>query len=152
MIRRPPRSTLFPYTTLFRSHGDPGGVVEHAGGHVVLLVALEMPHEAGDRRVHGKRDVVLARELAEALRPRVVHPELALEVDLAGRVAPLEEQRDGFLGALARWDAGGADAGLRHPGQPTSTGLDPHARRGINLGRSPSDTPATFSAWLSDLP
>src|SRR5260221_1343637 len=29
MIRRPPRSTLFPYTTLFRSHpdaGHPGGV------------------------------------------------------------------------------------------------------------------------------
>ena len=24
MIRRPPRSTLFPYTTLFRSHDDPG--------------------------------------------------------------------------------------------------------------------------------
>src|SRR2546427_8759209 len=24
MIRRPPRSTLFPYTTLFRSHGYPG--------------------------------------------------------------------------------------------------------------------------------
>src|SRR5258705_8670081 len=23
MIRRPPRSTLFPYTTLFRSHGSP---------------------------------------------------------------------------------------------------------------------------------
>src|SRR5438445_11814037 len=25
MIRRPPRSTLFPYTTLFRSVGDPHG-------------------------------------------------------------------------------------------------------------------------------
>src|SRR2546429_9925606 len=25
MIRRPPRSTLFPYTTLFRSAGDAGG-------------------------------------------------------------------------------------------------------------------------------
>src|SRR5260221_14540760 len=25
MIRRPPRSTLFPYTTLFRSEGDPAG-------------------------------------------------------------------------------------------------------------------------------
>src|SRR3712207_7621618 len=25
MIRRPPRSTLFPYTTLFRSHGQRGG-------------------------------------------------------------------------------------------------------------------------------
>src|SRR5438876_3820911 len=23
MLRRPPRSTLFPYTTLFRSHGTP---------------------------------------------------------------------------------------------------------------------------------
>src|SRR2546429_4766738 len=28
MIRRPPRSTLFPYTTLFRS--DPGGAVGRA--------------------------------------------------------------------------------------------------------------------------
>src|SRR5687768_17978033 len=34
MIRRPPRSTLFPYTTLFRSHhlsAQPGG----GGDHVV---------------------------------------------------------------------------------------------------------------------
>src|SRR2546427_5293228 len=29
MIRRPPRSTLFPYTTLFRSRGDPGVQVVH---------------------------------------------------------------------------------------------------------------------------
>src|SRR2546430_3176748 len=35
MIRRPPRSTLFPYTTLFRSHrdGSPGDVV--AARHIV---------------------------------------------------------------------------------------------------------------------
>src|SRR2546427_5242729 len=31
MIRRPPRSTLFPYTTLFRSPPDPGGAA--AAGH-----------------------------------------------------------------------------------------------------------------------
>src|SRR2546422_7306234 len=30
MIRRPPRSTLFPYTTLFRSH-DPAAGCEHRG-------------------------------------------------------------------------------------------------------------------------
>src|SRR5258708_28601386 len=34
MIRRPPRSTLFPYTTLFRSHADEpelrGDVDDHA--------------------------------------------------------------------------------------------------------------------------
>src|SRR3989442_8507121 len=27
MIRRPPRSTLFPYTTLFRSHAGPGTTI-----------------------------------------------------------------------------------------------------------------------------
>src|SRR2546430_11515350 len=35
MIRRPPRSTLFPYTTLFRSgdgHPDPVPLVEHQAG------------------------------------------------------------------------------------------------------------------------
>src|SRR2546430_14489343 len=32
MIRRPPRSTLFPYTTLFRSRGVLGLVARDAGG------------------------------------------------------------------------------------------------------------------------
>src|SRR2546429_1493824 len=32
MIRRPPRSTLFPYTTLFRSHRGGDGV-DGAGAH-----------------------------------------------------------------------------------------------------------------------
>src|SRR3712207_7266095 len=37
MIRRPPRSTLFPYTTLFRSGGDRHALdpaAEHVGGGV----------------------------------------------------------------------------------------------------------------------
>src|SRR2546428_11929390 len=46
MIRRPPRSTLFPYTTLFRSRSPPGrdslatgpGVGLLAGGLFPLLV------------------------------------------------------------------------------------------------------------------
>src|SRR2546427_5814526 len=44
MIRRPPRSTLFPYTTLFRS-GIPGGSSIghdgqcHGSGHCGFLVA-----------------------------------------------------------------------------------------------------------------
>src|SRR2546427_8636476 len=32
MIRRPPRSTLFPYTTLFRSRGDADIDLRHALG------------------------------------------------------------------------------------------------------------------------
>src|SRR3989442_14179200 len=33
MIRRPPRSTLFPYTTLFRSHGRQRGPVDVPRAH-----------------------------------------------------------------------------------------------------------------------
>src|SRR5690242_14199246 len=40
MLRRPPRSTLFPYTTLFRSLGHPAGLAE-AGE------ALEHPGQLG---------------------------------------------------------------------------------------------------------
>src|SRR3712207_7140169 len=34
MIRRPPRSTLFPYTTLFRSLGNYNRLYEYVGNHV----------------------------------------------------------------------------------------------------------------------
>src|SRR3712207_8611251 len=46
MIRRPPRSTLFPYTTLFRS------LHQHRRGAVVDLGAVAA-HDAGDRRRAG---------------------------------------------------------------------------------------------------
>src|SRR3712207_6866104 len=45
MIRRPPRSTLFPYTTLFRS------LV--LGGLERLLVAAELPEREGPQRPPG---------------------------------------------------------------------------------------------------
>src|SRR5256886_3228352 len=40
MIRRPPRSTLFPYTTLFRSLEDAADVVHHQGGERFALAFL----------------------------------------------------------------------------------------------------------------
>src|SRR2546429_7229831 len=46
MIRRPPRSTLFPYTTLFRSSltGERGcAYYRETSGHVVLCVQREQP-------------------------------------------------------------------------------------------------------------
>src|SRR5438876_9096914 len=54
MIRRPPRSTLFPYTTLFRSGRGlrhPG----HHGGRALERAALEGPAEQqpGDQAVAG---------------------------------------------------------------------------------------------------
>src|SRR3712207_7448783 len=42
MIRRPPRSTLFPYTTLFRSHVDPEAPgMRHGVAEVKLPVVLQ---------------------------------------------------------------------------------------------------------------
>src|SRR2546426_3919327 len=48
MIRRPPRSTLFPYTTLFRSAG---GVVHH--GQPASLRTRPVPGSP-ERRVQGR--------------------------------------------------------------------------------------------------
>src|SRR2546430_4092749 len=45
MIRRPPRSTLFPYTTLFRSVGQPA-----AGAPRPVLHTLVATAYLGDRR------------------------------------------------------------------------------------------------------
>src|SRR2546426_4935830 len=47
MIRRPPRSTLFPYTTLFRSAPEArrvGGVRERQAGAVHDLVPMQIRH------------------------------------------------------------------------------------------------------------
>src|SRR5258707_8846253 len=51
MIRRPPRSTLFPYTTLFRSLDDEAhlavGLVVVEGGHRGVDVLGNLRHDAG---------------------------------------------------------------------------------------------------------
>src|SRR5256885_8865687 len=41
MIRRPPRSTLFPYTTLFRSHRHQGDLEEFLAHQGLELVKVE---------------------------------------------------------------------------------------------------------------
>src|ERR1035438_4249982 len=43
MMRRPPRSTLFPYTTLFRSHREEGVIAEQS--------VLQVPVKRKNRRV-----------------------------------------------------------------------------------------------------
>src|SRR2546422_11581762 len=62
MIRRPPRSTLFPYTTLFRSLPRARGVTAHVhlararagGGRVPAAVAVLCVH--GDREREARED------------------------------------------------------------------------------------------------
>src|SRR2546430_3885782 len=50
MIRRPPRSTLFPYTTLFRSHNR-----QQPGARVAAAPAAEVAQRAQIRVLHGVR-------------------------------------------------------------------------------------------------
>src|SRR2546422_5943657 len=46
MIRRPPRSTLFPYTTLFRSKGQAPSIARFGNGAFPFerLALLSIPH------------------------------------------------------------------------------------------------------------
>src|SRR3712207_8351708 len=67
MIRRPPRSTLFPYTTLFRSvaDGDREPVVQHGGGdlHGPLAAGIGVDDDVrarlGDRELDVREDLVV---------------------------------------------------------------------------------------------
>src|SRR3712207_8296747 len=78
MIRRPPRSTLFPYTTLFRSFAGliaqlaadlfverfakPRAIEEHVGQSPLLRLIVEGHDEKGNR-VRGRS---LGREIGRA--------------------------------------------------------------------------------------
>src|SRR5262245_14948962 len=92
-------------------------MVEHADRHPLLLVTLDVAHEAGDGRMDGEDDPVVAGEVAKTLGPRVVHPEPLLEVDLAGGVRAFQEQLDRRFGALLRGNACGAEMELSHASQ-----------------------------------
>src|SRR5262249_29907202 len=95
---------------------DPRRVVEHPARHVQFLAPLRVTHEPGDRGVHAQHDVAVPAERSEGLRIPVVHPETALEVDLAGRVPVLEQGRDGGLRRLACRDPRRAEMKSRRHG------------------------------------
>src|SRR2546422_8418224 len=80
MIRRPPRSTLFPYTTLFRSRslrGKPGVVAAHGpgdGGDVALVShdpGGEAPFEAEEALAVGLQQAVRSEEHTSELQSRL---------------------------------------------------------------------------------
>src|SRR3712207_9403725 len=48
MIRRPPRSTLFPYTTLFRSHRDGGQQAVGGQAEDALALGREVVQATGE--------------------------------------------------------------------------------------------------------
>src|SRR3989475_9277233 len=86
MIRRPPRSTLFPYTTLFRSHrGD-------RVGHVRTLVGPVALH-AGEAQGEAAR---VLRARLHVVRSEEHTSELQSQSNLVCRLL-LEKKKDGGL-------------------------------------------------------
>src|SRR3712207_483857 len=116
MIRRPPRSTLFPYTTLFRSRA----VFQYrcpAGGRLAC--------RPGRYGVHVARGLGLLAAVALHLGPAVV---------LAGLDAV-----DLVEGVLA--ELGGVESAPLVPGEAldvaVAVGVDGAVREGVVLGRVP---------------
>src|SRR3712207_6924232 len=77
MIRRPPRSTLFPYTTLFRSGLDDGGVL--GGGEAVTGRRGREPEAGVVERDAAEAVAQPADQLAVEERPRRVAVERSEE-------------------------------------------------------------------------
>src|SRR5438876_5546747 len=123
MIRRPPRSTLFPYTTLFRSLSrlliDEGllqrvRLVERAEpferGHLVSLDrAYRRDAGASGRAVDQHRAGAALRQAAavfgaielEIVAQHVEQRRVRLGIDRARR--PVDLQADGHCGSPRRW-------------------------------------------------
>src|SRR5436309_1436819 len=112
MIRRPPRSTLFPYTTLFRSPVDD---VAQEPPRPRLVPGLRRP--AGETRQSlGVRRRLLG-ELERDL-PRVVEAGLLVEVHVPLHLLPLlaQQQRQEVTGPEATPEPGpesGVEGGVR---------------------------------------
>src|SRR3712207_4417334 len=156
MIRRPPRSTLFPYTTLFRSAvlggqrimdalsadlgvhhdetADDGSItLEHAE---CLAACDYAPVVTVDYEFYDQQDVESARELVAALRRG--------EKPLPTRGAPLTDFK-GISRQLAGFsqygDAGARAAAVDNAGEygPTLRGLRLAAERGESAPAMPRD-------------
>src|SRR2546422_10852812 len=101
MIRRPPRSTLFPYTTLFRSRSPLKlqstfpGAVGHRLHAPVVLIAGAVEHDLGDTALLCLgRDQLSQREALRGLA-------LAVDVDALGAIRRARERHPaGIVHAL----------------------------------------------------
>src|SRR5256885_1348481 len=83
MIRRPPRSTLFPYTTLFRSAG--AWIAARQLGNTDFLARRLIESTAGERRAEDVSALLAARNgdggwgLGERLRSNPLDTALAIQ-------------------------------------------------------------------------
>src|SRR3990170_1239670 len=136
MIRRPPRSTLFPYTTLFRSFGDAGSREGSRGGGP----EVEEGRDPEDGRGDDRREEVRGRGLE---RPEA---RVAREGEAQGGHAehparePEEPADAGEQVLLGRVHGRGAGDRRHRPRRARPRGMYVSRRlSGVNLGRDCGD-------------
>src|SRR3712207_7198106 len=101
MIRRPPRSTLFPYTTLFRSmHVGAGEVMcllgDNGAGKSTLIKVLSGVHQHDEGTVLVEGEEVRFRSPRDALRSEEHTSELQSRQYLVCRLL-LEKKKSDLL-------------------------------------------------------
>src|SRR2546426_2952575 len=134
MIRRPPRSTLFPYTTLFRSEADRSASR--------LMLAREVSRPAISRSWRGSKS---ARRAAVRLSPRAFSSRAAGAAPCARRAVPAGAgPAPRTRGSWARGDSGSRDEVL------DSNGQAPDALAGGGEDRVAHGGGDDRDAWLAD--
>src|SRR2546422_6423275 len=101
MIRRPPRSTLFPYTTLFRSRAGDAGRWVHWGATTQDIMDTGMVLQLRAAHAILRRDLVALvlalADLAESHRDTVMagttHPQQALPITFGVHVGHRPAER-----------------------------------------------------------
>src|SRR2546427_4600947 len=93
MIRRPPRSTLFPYTTLFRSMTPSG--VQAAGRHGLGVLSLGAGIPGGPQALANQWKI--GEEVAECPRSEEHTSELQSQSNLVCRLLLEKKKKDGKL-------------------------------------------------------
>ena len=88
MLRRPPRSTLFPYTTLFRSTTDPDGDIVRAAEHGLRIIEY-------NRTLADKDPLTLAIDTSVPVATRLK----ALQIIRGSRIDPVAFEQ---IAALAQ--------------------------------------------------
>src|SRR2546427_9454408 len=116
MIRRPPRSTLFPYTTLFRSdlvllrgHGAPQDADLRPGAGGVGRLAQEPHGDPGSARVvakdRGGRAQSIDDDVEVAVAVQVGRGHAVRDGVLRAEAPALADVREGEVAVVAQGDA-----------------------------------------------
>src|SRR2546430_16095604 len=106
MIRRPPRSTLFPYTTLFRSHRPEDLSGRGRRAHLPAARAIDRGDRAGAQRSRAPRQALLPASTGRQSRadPREAGPDGPRD---GGEARGVRGPRPTLEREIAFWRAGG---------------------------------------------